>query len=344
MWKILTLLSVMLLLITSATYADNTKLSLNGAGFSVWFISGEPSLVINGFDLDSLRVTRPVTVESINISVVTPVPGAIVEAVVYQDSDGGSPVNARIVGRQSIDIQTSGVANVTFNPPLTVTDRFMWVGFYLPVGFEFYADRSGSSVLTYWGWTPNSTFDLNNLSSATVFGPANGTAPVNLNMNGIARITASITRTFSDGNNNAPVIGQQIVGDPTTVNFDVMDRYGSCGALRYDRADIAVTYRDNIDIYCKIIAEFLSPTAPTGYNRVGGLFDVYVFGVPSGLDPLPDAVTHCLRPREQDRTRALIGLAYGAPRRWEILPTVRFGDFICAEVKFTGFISYFVPN
>jgi hypothetical protein len=356
-FKILYLsLFMMLLLIFSVTAtgvrAENVTLSLNSGGEIVrWFITGEASLVINGYDLDTFTVTRPTTVTGLRLSVLQTTPGVPVEAVVYQDANGGSPVDARLVGRKSVDIQNTGAVSVTFDTPLTVTERFLWVGFYMPVGFEFGGDSSGSSVLTYWGWTPNSTFDLANLSSAAVFGPANGSAPVNINMNGIARInvvldtdasTVTTPNTLTPGLNLTPMV-TQIPGDPNT-SLAPMVTYTNCGRLQYDREDIVVTYRGNVVFDCKVAPGPLRPDAPEGYNRQGPLHDVYVFGVPSGIEPLPFAVTHCIRPSADELDRAVMGVGYGSPREWEILPTVRYGEYVCAEIGYAGFVSYFVPR
>jgi hypothetical protein len=88
-----------------------------------------------------------------------------------------------------------------------------------------------------------------------------------------------------------------------------------------------------------------APPSPEGYSRRGMLYDIYAFGIQSsGTVRMPFPVTHCIRPGEADLNQAVFGLGYGAPRQWEILPTVRFGEVICAEVSYTGFVSYFVPN
>jgi hypothetical protein len=156
----------------------------------------------------------------VSISVNKPVPGGAVTAVVYQDTNGGSPVDATLVGQTSVNIASAGVFTAVFPTPVQVNAPVVWVGFYLPVNFEFLADQSGSSVLTYWAWTPGGTFDLTRLSSASVLGPANGTAPVNLNMNGIARITAEIT----GGAGSVTVTGTpgaSVLGTPGAVTTQV---------------------------------------------------------------------------------------------------------------------------
>lgn len=328
--------------------AGNLTLSLNNGSSNVrWYITGESSLVINGFDLDTLKVPRPTQVDRISLSVITATGGNI-EAVVYQDVNGGSPVDAKLVGRRAVAVSTPGVATVTFDPPLTITDRFLWVGFYLPVGFEFASDASGSSTLTYWGWTPNSTFDLANLSSASVFGPSDGSAPVNINLNGIARITADVittgsTATLIPGATPVATAIGQIQGDAST-SLSPMVAYNDCGTLYYDRDDISITYAGGVSFHCKVVPSPLKPESPAGYNRQGPLYDVYVFGIPSGTVPLPFPVTHCLKPRADEVGQALIALGQGAPREWRILPTVRFGDLVCAELDYAGFVSYVIPK
>jgi hypothetical protein len=340
----------------SLVSAGNVTLSLNsGDGNVRWFVSGEASLILNGFDLDAYGVPRPTQVDRLSISVLRATPGRTVEAVVYQDADGGSPVNARLLARKTVDIQTTGIVSVTLDAPVSVTDRFLWVGFYLPVDFEFNGDNSGSSVLTYWGWTPGSTFDLTNLGSAAVFGPADGSSPVNINMSGKARINVEVITTASiTGTPGTPAatvvltpgtpIAQQIQGGALPSFSPPMTQYTDCGTLLYDQADIGQTYSYGISIFCKPVVSYLKPEAPDGYNRQGPLYDVYVFGVNSGLDPLPYPVTHCIKPKAEELNTALVGLGQGAPREWEILPTVRYGEYICAELDYAGFVSYFVPK
>ncbi len=337
----------------SLVSAGNVTLSLNsGTGNVRWFITGEASLVLNGFDLDAYGVPRPTQVDRLSISVLKATPGRTVEAVIYQDANGGSPADAKLLARKTVDIQSTGVVTVTLDSPVTVTDRFLWVGFYLPVDFEFHGDSSGSSVLTYWGWTPGATFDLANLGSAGVFGPADGSAPVNINMGGKARINVEVITTATTA--GTPVSGtpsalttpivQQLQGDAITSFAPPMAQYSNCGTLLYDRDDISVTYQDGITIHCKPVVTYLRPEIPRGYNRQGPLYDVYVFGVNSGLDPLPYPVTHCIKPKADELDRALIGVAYGAPREWELKTTVRYGEYVCAEIDYTGFISYFIPR
>ena len=83
---ILALVAVLALLIVYPTAAGDTLLSNNsGDGNAVFFIDGEPSVVINGFDLTPLGVALPVALDAVSISVQTAVPGANIDLLVYQD-------------------------------------------------------------------------------------------------------------------------------------------------------------------------------------------------------------------------------------------------------------------
>lgn len=326
---------------SGAQSADGTLTNNNGTASTLWFISGESSLVMNGFDLNARNITLPIQVESITISVRTPTPGIPVEAVIYQDQDGGSPQNATLLARKSFDITTAGIFTAKFDTPVTVNRRFLWVGFYLPVDFEFRADTQGKSVLTYWAWTPGGAVDLNNLSSAAVFGPGDGSGPVSITMNGVARINANIVSGGQVVTN--PVSSPQILGDAAT-DLSVMTRYPVCAA-KYDSGDLLVTYQDALDLDCKVVNGAYQPDNPAGYAQRGPLYDIVIFGVASsGTVPIPYPITHCIAPTEKQIETAVLGLAYGAPRKWEILPTVRFGSTICAEVSYSGFLSVFLPR
>jgi len=370
--KRMLVISMALLLLAVPVWAQDTEdtseitLSNNsGTGTSTWFISGEPSLIMNGFDLSPLNVNLPVSISSVSIDVERATPGQPVQLVIYQDPGGGSPVDATLVQQTQVDIQQSGLFTYTFPEPVEITAPVIWVGFYMPVDFEFRADTSGSSVLTYWAWQPGGTFDLSNLESAGVFGPADGSAPVNLDMEGIARITAQI---ITDGSGNqtstttSPTTGsipsiddtvprddqgrpiRPLVGDPSSVDIGVMVGYSPvCTDLYYDREDVIVTYRSNLAMHCNLDRPEFQPPSPDGFSRRGVVYNIYTFGA-TRQEALPDAVTHCLRPPSSEIDRAMVGVAYGVPRQWEILPTVRFGELICAEIEYAGVISYFVPQ
>ena len=185
MLKKAALLVICLLLIGLVIPVDagNQVLSDNsGDGNAPWHISGEASVVMNGFDLNSLGIQRPAVIDKVSISVITPVPRSAVTVVVYQDGNGGSPVDATLAGSQQVDITSAGTFTITLTTPISITQPVVWIGFYLPVGFTFAADTSGTSVLTYWAWTTGGTFDLTKLNTAQVLGPADGTAPVNINI------------------------------------------------------------------------------------------------------------------------------------------------------------------
>lgn len=348
--------------LTATTRAGDVILSNNaGGGNDPWRILGEPSLVINGFDLNALGITRPTRVDRVSISVAVAVPSETATVVVYGDTNGGSPVDATLLRQQQVTISSSGTFNVDFADPVVVEQPVLWVGFYLPVGFEFFADTSGASVLTYWAWEPGSTFDVSTLSSASVLGPSDGSAPVNLNINGIARITAELD-TDNNPNTNIDATAIPVVDNNTDNDADVpirqqvasdsgditppMVNYPDCLSLYIDAADVQVTYRNGIRFFCQLLATPFAPESPENYTQRGRLFDVYAFnGPPSGIATrFSSPVTHCLTPQPEDVTTAVIGLAYGVPREWEILPSVRYGTLVCAEIVYAGLISYFIPS
>jgi len=334
------LLAAALLLGALTASAGERMISINtDSANQIWFITGESSLVMNGFDLTTLGVALPAAINRVSIVVDRPMPGQPIDVVIYQDANGGSPVDATLVGRTSVNIAQRGTFTATFSPAVNVTSPAVWIGFYLPVDFRFVGDSSGSSVLTYWAWTPNSTFDLANLRSAAVFGPADGTVPVNINMRGRARITAEITGAAGT---TAGALGQsQIAGG--TSDFAVMANYPLCTDLSFDTADERMTLQDRFDFVCAEVPAWQSPIAPMGYTRQGRLYDVTIFqeGGFTVTGRLSAAVTHCIRPDAATLPTAVMGVAYGSPRVWRILPTQRFGDRICAEVQFGGSISAF---
>jgi hypothetical protein len=339
---------------TPPVTAGERVLSINvGDANDTFFITGEQTLVMNGFDLSPLGLGLPATIDKISIAVDTPVAGATATAVVYQDANGGSPVDATLIGQTPVNITQPGVFTVTFPTPVSVTAPVVWVGFYLPVNFEFLADQSGSSVLTYWAWTTGSTFNVASLSTAGVLGPANGTAPVNLNMNGIARITAEIT-----GSGVVPTVNPLITGTPGTLvpglvttlvssneNLSVLRTYPpACDTLMWDSADVGITYNGTVSVRCTAIWPGFAPAAPSGYERKHLYYDLTFFDDSGAVlaEKLPVPVTHCIVANPADIDRAVIGLASGSPRRFEILTTLRTGNLICAEVYQSGGLSYFV--
>lgn len=338
--------------------AGDRVLSNNkGDTSSSWFITGEPTLVMNGFDLTPLGLAFPAVIDRVTIAVEAPVANTPIDVLVYQDANGGSPIDAVLAGQTQTVINQSGVVTVAFPTPITINQPVVWIGFYLPVGFRFLADTSGTSVLTYWAWTPGGRFDVNNLASAQVFGPADGSAPVNLNMKGIARITAEISSAVTvavtqDGQPSG-VTATAVTPVPivsagaSTTNLSVLKAYSvPCETLSKDTADISITYRDSIDIQCTLSWPGYAPESPAGYTRRELLYDLTFYndrGVIPGKIQLP--ITHCIRPNPADLGSTIaVGIAYGSPRKWEILPTLRVGDLVCAEIYRGGGISYFLVN
>lgn len=356
---ILSLSAVLALSVVPVAAGDRVLSNNRGDTSDIWFVTGEPTLVMNGFDLSSLGIALPAVIDRVSIAVDTPVSGATIDVVVYQDANGGSPVDAVLAGQMQTTISQSGVVTVTFPTPVTVTQPVIWIGFYLPVDFKFLADTSGASVLTYWAWTAGGRFNLANLASAQVLGPADGTAPVNLNMKGVARISAEISSqsaaatpgaaTVTPGPTSSAgtpvaVITQVIALD--SVNLSVLQTYPpACDTLSRDMSDMGTTYRSAINISCTAIWPGYAPVSPLGYNRRQLLYDLAFYNDKGIItDWLPEPVTHCIQANPAEIDVAVIGLATGAPRRWELLPTLRVGDLICAEVKHGGNLSYFIPG
>ena len=359
------LLLMLVLLSFSSTFstlplsAGDIVLSNNsGADNAVFYIEGEPSLVINGFDLTPLGVELPVALDAVSISVSAPVPGSGIELVVYQDANGGSPVDATLIYRQAAALERTGINRIALEQVAIITEPVVWVGFYLPVDFRFHADRSGSSVLTYWAWTPESTFDLAALASAAALGPGDGSEPVGIAMDGIARITAEL-RTAQVGEMAAALpLGQQLVAD---VGHDtsIMQVYENCDLVLYDPEDISISAALSFPLECRIAPEFEAPATladpsdqKLDMQRAGNLYklstflreDQHVLGRPSQL---PVRVTHCMRIAPGELERAVIGEVRESPQwgqRWFILPTVRFNDIVCAEVSVANYLSYFLPR
>ena len=377
------LVMILLVGIMLASFAVNTSaqgniLSVNsGDGFSTWFISGEQTMVINGFDLRSYGLSLPVTIDAVRISVNTPVPGAPVVAVVYQDANGGSPVDAQLVASKTVTIDQAGVARVQLDAPAVIEAPVAWVGFYLPVDFQFYGDTSGSSVLSYWAWSPDGGFNLSELSTALVVGPADGTAPVNIDMGGKARITAEIRQvpvnpaeavaestdavapeTTVDPESTAEAtqsvnvisagVSNQLV---TSTDGNLLDSYEDCAEVLYDPLDIRVTGRGGFYMYCRNNVTQASTGQVVGgdgrnYERTSYLYEVNAAGDykadENDAERLKVAVTHCMIVAPEDIDRAKIGIAYGSPRTWRILDTTIFGNVACAEVTHSGNIALFL--
>ncbi len=355
-------LTVALLLMAFPVAAGDTLLSNNiGDGNAVFYIEGEPSVVINGFDLTPLGVALPVALDAVSISVETPVPGSAIELLVYQDANGGSPVDATLVYRQSVALDLPGVNRMELSDPAIITAPVVWVGFNLPVGFRFYADTSAPSVLTYWAWTAGGTFDLALLSSAEVLGPGDGSEPVNIAMDGIARITAELRVAEYEEISVGVPLGRQVFTD-VVQDTSIMRPYANCGTLLYDPEDIEISAGSSFTLDCAVESEFNAPSPlaqPHNQNlellRIGALYKLSALipeehHVEGAVSTLPVPVTHCMRVAEDDLERAVIGeiRAQGAPNpgpeKWHILPSVRFNDIICAEVTLANYLAYFIPE
>jgi len=354
----ITLLLLILVLALGPASAGDIILSINsGTDSTVWFVSDEPSLVMNGFDLTPLNIQLPAAIDRVSIAVNTPVPGASIDLLIYEDANGGSPVDARLVSQSQVDIRTSGTFTYVFPTPVTINQPVVWIGFYLPVDFRFLADTSGASVLTYWAWTTGGRVNVSDLSSAQILGPADGSAPVNLNLGGKARISAEITSASTSGfaanldpNTPAqlpdgPLV--QLPGGPT-VNFNIMRPFLSnqCDTLYRDIDDLAISYQSSITVECKRLWEGYAPPSPLGYYRRQLIYEVTMYNDQGDVivDWLPKKITHCISPHPDDVDSAVIGFAYGTPRVWEIKPTLRYGDLVCADIGQSGIISYFIPS
>ena len=333
--------------------AGDVILSINsGTDSTVWFISGEPSLVMNGFDLTPLNIQLPAAIDRVSIDVNTPVPGASIDLLIYEDSNGGSPVDARLVSQSQVDIRSSGTFTHQFPTPVTINQPVIWIGFYLPIDFRFLSDRAGASVLTYWAWTNGGRFNVSDLSSAQILGPADGSAPVNLNIGGKARITAELIGSGGSavsGNTTTTLPAGPIVQRPggSTVDFSIMRPFISneCDTLYRDLDDLAITYMSSLTVECNRLWEGYAPPSPAGYYRRQLLYEVTIYndhGVVI-VDWLPAKITHCISPHPDDVNSAVVGFAYGTPRLWEIKPTLRYGNLVCADIGRSGIISYFIP-
>lgn len=355
------LISLVALLILSLSTllvnAGERVLSINsGDGSTTWFITGEQTLVMNGFDLTPLGLRFPATIDKATIAIDTPVAGTPVDVVVYQDANGGSPIDATLAGQTQVTITQGGVFTVTFPTPISITQPVIWVGFYLPVNVKFLSDNSGTSVLTYWAWTSNSRFDLTKLNTAQVLGPSNGSAPVNLDLKGKARITAEISNATGAGipttipiNNisGTPIAGAAQLPAPGDVDASPLRGYPpACDTLYWDTEDVGISYGGKIEPRCTAIWNGYAPAAPAGYKTKQMYYDITFYndkGQPI-TTPLTIPVTHCIQTHPDDINTAIIGIASGSPRAFKILTTMRLGNRVCAEIDRSGGISYMVPG
>lgn len=353
---LIALLLAVLLLPPQPTQAGDVILSNNiGSDNQVFFIEGEPSMILNGFDLSSLGVSLPIALDAVSISVAEPVPGANVEIVIYQDANGGSPLDATLIYRETVGINQRGNNRIVLQEAAVVTEPVVWVGFYLPVGFRFNADQSGASVLTYWAWSAGGTFDVNSLASAQILGPSDGSAPVSIDMQGIARISAELRSPINNEVAlNAP-IGVQLTSEQAQ-DTSIMEFYPFCGTLLYDPEDIIISANFRFTTRCGVVPEITAPTGiiqPDGESlnmqRAGVIYKIETNileedRVEGFSSKFPVPVTHCMRIIPEDIDRAVIAETRGIPERWFVLPTLRIADLVCAEVTRGGFLSYFLPR
>ena len=358
LFAIVILSSAFSLLIFPVAAGDTILSNNSGVENEVFYIEGEPSLVINGFDLTPLALDLPTALDAVSISVSAPLPGSSIDLVVYQDANGGSPVDATLVYRQLVALEQTGINRIVLDQAAIITEPVVWVGFYLPVGFRFHADRSGSSVLTYWAWTPESAFDLASLGSAGVLGPGDGSEPVGIVMDGIARISAELRTPQYEETAAALPLGQQLVAN-VAQDTSIMQLYENCGLLLYDPEDISISATLSFPLDCRVAHEIEAPTVvanPRGQilnlQRAGHLYKLSTIlreeqRVAGRVSQLPVRVTHCIRIAPGDLERAVIGEVRESEvvgERWHILPSVRFNEIVCAEVSVANYISYFLPR
>ncbi len=350
LFTLITLSALVLLTLPAHAQNNSVRLDINrGVTNEIWKIEDEPTLVINGFDLTPTPLRLPIAIESVTIDITAPVPGNIATAVVYADANGGSPDDAELVGAGQFSIREAGVYVAQFERPIIVDAPVAWVGFYLPVGIEFRADTQGSSVLTYWAWAPGNTFNLAQLSSAPVLGPSDGSDPVNLDIGGVARITA-FARSANDLIPQEELNSQRDVVENPEQATSFLTNYNGCVGLFVDTGDIDVSWRSTIDSTCREVEAWRSPDPPAGYDRFGRdgffVYDITFFDDSGEVvdGNIPIAVTHCFAADLNKLDDAVIGVAYGAPRRWDLLQTEVIGNLLCAEVNRGGNLAYFTPN
>jgi hypothetical protein len=358
LFAIVMLFAVFSLLIFPVAAGDTILSNNSGDENAVFFIKDEPSLVINGFDLTPLGLELPTALDAVSISVNAPVPGSSIDLVVYEDVNGGSPVDATLVYRQQVALEQTGTNRIALDKAAIITEPVVWVGFYLPVDFRFHADQSGSSVLTYWAWTPASTIDLASLGSVGVLGPGDGSEPVGIQMDGVARITAELRAPQLEEMAAAFPLGQQIVAN-VAQDTSIMQVYEGCDLVLYDPQDNSISHDLSFPLNCRVAPNFEALHRVT--NPSGQILDVHRGGelyklstwlrqdqlVEGRVSQLPARVTHCLRVPPEDLERAVIGEVREAEivgETWHILPSLRINNLVCAEVSVANYISYFIPR
>lgn len=337
-------LILQLVLAIAPAGAGDIALSLNsGDENEVFWIEGEPSLVMNGFDLSTFADDLPVALDAVTLSVEAPVPGGRVVVVVYDDATGGSPHDATLAYRQVVTISEAGNVRIPLAEPAFVSETVAWVGFYLPVGFRFYADTSGASSLTYWAWTPGGPFDLSSPSRAVVLGPGDGSAPVNIQMDGIARIGIELREATSLELARLAPLGLQVADDADSdVDVSSFNEHHNCPDFLWAPGSSSLR-----NLTCLLGTAVEAPVVIQ--DGPGGFIDVQREGrlyklVAENYGVLPEPVMHCIRVPEEHRDTAVIGEARDIPERWYILPSVRYGDMVCADISFINYVSYFLPR
>ncbi len=337
--------------------AQDGRVILNnnrGIENNIWQIQGERTLVMNGFDLTTGTLALPVLIENVSIDIFEPLPITDatnrVDVVVYGDANGGSPVDATLLETQQVVFRQAGINTVQFDEPVIVNTPVVWVGFYMPVGTEFRGDDQGPSVLTYWAWTPGTEFNIRDLSTAQQFGPSDGSAPLNFNINGVARITATGRSAFLEQveeNSFLNEVNETSIQEPQAQAADVLTNYNQCPDLFFDTADVSVSLRSSVSPACTTVESWNAPPSPAGFTRRGEQFSVYdlTFYNDDGqaiADRVLVPVSHCFPASEADRPRGVIGVAYGSPRTWDFFPSAEIGNLVCAEVDRGGNIALFV--
>ncbi|MCY3832167.1 MAG: hypothetical protein OXG85_04060 [Chloroflexi bacterium] len=358
LFAIATLIAVFGQLALPALAGDTILSNNSGEESAVFFIKDEPSLVINGFDLTPLGLTLPTALDAVSISVDAPVPGSSIDLVVYQDANGGSPVDATLLRRQQVALEQTGINRIALDEAVIITEPVIWVGFYLPVDFRFHADQSGSSVLTYWAWTPASIIDLASLGNAGVLGPGDGSEPVGIEMDGIARITAELRSPQLEEVASAFPLGQQIVAN-VVQDTSIMRTYEDCNQVLYDPQDNSISYDKSFALHCREAHAFEAPhriADQTGQaldvQRGSQMYKIWTHLREEQLEEgrvsqLPVRVTHCLRVPAEHLDVAVLGEVREhelVGEMWYVLPTVRFNNLLCAEVSVAHYLSYFVPR
>ena len=191
-----------------------------------------------------------------------------------------------------------------------------------------------------------------------MLGPGDGSAPVGIQMDGIARISAELrTPQYEEMEASLP-LDQQIVAN-IAQDTSVLEIYDGCGTLLYDPADTNLSRAKAFSLSCRVAYEVEAPTVVA--NPQNQLLDVQRTGhlyklstslredqlVAGKTSQLPVRTTHCFRIAPGDLERAVIGEVRESQQwgeRWHILPSVRFNDIVCAEVSVASYVSYFLPR